>query len=82
MVRIGRPCFSARARFLAAAASQVFLLNALMTPGAGQQLASWRSTSSTPRAAQTSLVDFSIPGYLRGAMHPRKNAYFAMRITP
>ena len=40
MVTIGRPSFSARARFLAAAASQVFLLNALMTPGAGQQLAS------------------------------------------
>src|SRR5512136_1029278 len=49
-----------------------------MTPGAGQQLAPCMSTSSTPSDLKTSLEALSIPGYLRGMMHPRKNAYFAI----
>ena len=66
---------SAKTRFLAAIAYQTFRSIDPNAPGAGQQDAPFNGTSSIPSFLPVRIAAASIPGYLFGAMQPRKNAY-------
>ncbi len=65
---------SAMTRFLDAKASQVARSNEPKTPGAGQHEAPFISRRFMPNSAITFFEAISIPGYLFGVIHPRKNA--------